>query len=116
MIPKRLLARIVLPAILMIVAQTVLAQKTISGKVTDSKDGSPIVGASVRPKGGTGGTSTGNDGTYRITVADNVNALLVSYVGYSEIEVSISGKTTADVNLVAGGSNMNEIVVIGYQA
>ncbi|HKP33103.1 MAG TPA: SusC/RagA family TonB-linked outer membrane protein [Chitinophagaceae bacterium] len=116
MIPKRLLARIVLPAILMIVAQTVLAQKTITGKVTDSKDGSPIVGASVRPKGGTGGTSTANDGTYRLTVADNVNALLISYVGYAEIEVSISGKTTADVSLVSGGSNMNEIVVIGYQA
>ena len=25
--------------------------KTITGKVTDSKDGSPIVGATVQPKG-----------------------------------------------------------------
>jgi len=115
MISKRLLTRVVLPAILVLLAQTVLAQKVITGKVTDSKDGSPIAGASVTPKSGTGGTTTGTDGTFRLTVGDNVNSIVISYVGYAAQEVNISGKTSVDVSIVAsGGANMNEVVVIGY--
>ncbi len=115
MISKRLLVRIALPAILMILTQTVLAQKVITGRVVDSKDASPIAGASVQPKGGSGGTTTGTDGTFRLSVDDNVNTLVVSYVGYGTQEVNISGKTNVDVSIVAtGGSNMNEVVVIGY--
>ena len=115
MIFKRLLTRIVFPAILALLAQTALAQKVITGKVVDSKDGSAIAGASVTPKGGSGGTTTGTDGAFRITVGDNVTTLVISYVGYASQEVNISGKTSVDVNIVAtGGANMNEIVVIGY--
>src|SRR5205085_7635170 len=105
----------VLPAILVLLTQTVFAQKVITGKVADSKDGSPVAGASVTPKGGSGGTTTGTDGTFRITVGDNVTTLVISYVGYAAQEVSISGKSSVDVNIVAtGGANMNEVVVIGY--
>jgi TonB-linked SusC/RagA family outer membrane protein len=115
MLCKRLLTRIVLPAILVLLTQTVFAQKVITGKVADSKDGSPVAGASVTPKGGSGGTTTGTDGTFRITVGDNVTTLVISYVGYAAQEVSISGKSSVDVNIVAtGGANMNEVVVIGY--
>jgi len=66
----------------MILTQTVLAQKVITGRVVDSKDASPIAGASVQPKGGSGGTTTGTDGTFRLTVDDNVSTLVVSYIGY----------------------------------
>src|ERR1700730_15082087 len=115
MIPKRLLSRIVLPAILMILSQTILAQKVITGKVIDTKDGSPIAGATVQPKGGAGGTTTGTDGTFRLTVPDNVNTLSVSFVGFGAQEVNIAGKTSVDVSLSStGGANMNEVVVIGY--
>ena len=36
--------------------------KTVTGKVTDSKDGSPLAGASVLVKGSTTGAQTGADG------------------------------------------------------
>ncbi len=114
MIAKRLLSRVILPCILLISGQTVLAQKTISGKVTDAKDNSPIVGATVQPKGGTSGTSTGTDGSYTLSVGNDVTALIVSYVGFGTIEVSISGKTTVDVTLTSTGLNLNEVVVVGY--
>src|SRR2546421_7111664 len=99
MISKRLLSRIVLPAILLILTQTILAQKVITGKVTDAKDGSPIAGATVQPKGGVGGTTTTTDGTFRITVPDNVNRLVISFVGFGSTEVDVSGKSSVDVNL-----------------
>ncbi len=87
--------------------------KTITGKVTDSKDGSPIVGASVQPKGSKTGTSTGADGSFSINVANTVTTLVVSSVGFDRQEISISG-TTANAVLVASNANLNEVVVIGY--
>src|SRR5690242_8800204 len=97
MITKRLLARLSFPLLLLLLTQSVFAQKVITGRVTDVRDGSPIVGATVQPKGGTGGTSTGADGSYRISVGNDVNTLIVSYVGFGTMEVDIAGKSTADV-------------------
>jgi TonB-dependent starch-binding outer membrane protein SusC len=115
MITKRLLARLSFSLLLLILAQSVFAQKVITGRVTDAKDGSPIVGATVQPKGGTGGTSTGSDGSYRITVGNDVNTLIVSYVGFGTMEIDIAGKSTADAALTSSsGNNLNEVVVIGY--
>lgn len=90
-------------------------EKVITGKVTDSKDGSPIAGASVVPAGSNaGGTVTGADGTFRVSVAPNVTALVISYVGFGTQEISIIGKTSVDVGLSSSGSNLNEVVVVGY--
>lgn len=93
-----------------------LAQdKTVTGKVTDSKDGSPVVGASVQPKGTRTGTSTRADGTFSIVVGSNVTTLVISSVGYETQEVSIEGKSSVDVSFVASAaSNLNEVVVTGY--
>src|SRR3982074_497745 len=110
MISKRLLARIALFAFLLIFTQTILAQKVITGRVMDAKDGTPIAGATVQPKGGTGGTTTSTDGTFRITVPDNVNKLVISFVGFGSAEVDIAGKSSVDATLSStGGSNMNEV-------
>ncbi len=112
---RRLLMRFVLPLMLLFSFQLMLAQdRVITGKVTDSKDGSPIVGASVIPKGTTRGTSTGADGSYRITVGANVNTLVITSVGFGKLEVDIAGKTAVDAALAPTGSNLNEIVVVGY--
>ncbi|MGB8190718.1 MAG: SusC/RagA family TonB-linked outer membrane protein, partial [Chitinophagaceae bacterium] len=115
MITQRLLVRISLPLLLLLMTHTVLAQKVISGRVTDSKDGSPIVGATVQPRGGTGGTSTGNDGSFRITVGNDVTTLVVSYIGFGSMDIDISGKTSVDVSLTSSANNnLNEVVVVGY--
>jgi hypothetical protein len=102
--------------ILLCVSQLVMAQdRAVSGKVTDSKDGSPVVGASVQPKGTKTGTATKNDGTFTLTVASNVTTLVISSVGYATQEVSIEGgKTSIEVSFVASGGNLNEVVVTGY--
>jgi TonB-dependent starch-binding outer membrane protein SusC len=89
--------------------------RTVSGKVTDSKDGSPVSGASVQIVGSRGGTSTKNDGTFSLSVSSGVTALIISFVGYDNLQVSIEGKSNVDVSLVASaGTSMNEVVVTGY--
>ena len=89
--------------------------KTVTGKITDSKDGSPVVGATIQAKGTRTGTSTRADGTYSITVPAGVTSLIVSSVGYETQEISIEGKTSVDIAFVPNaGSNLNEVVVTGY--
>jgi iron complex outermembrane receptor protein len=90
------------------------AQNTsISGKVTDDK-GAPVVGASVLVKGTKTGTSTDGSGNFTISVPSSAQALTVTYVGFAPQDISIAGKTSVTVGLVALNQNLNEVVVIGY--
>ena len=102
---------------LALVSQVSLAQtKVITGKVTDSKDGSPMPGVSISSKG----TSTSAaalsqaDGTYSISVPAGATIILFSSVGYGTQQVSVEGKTTADVAMVVSNSSMGEVVVVAY--
>ncbi|MEP6748841.1 MAG: SusC/RagA family TonB-linked outer membrane protein [Bacteroidota bacterium] len=101
--------------LLLSVSQLFSQTKTITGKVTDSKDGSPIVGATVQPRGSKNGTSSGTDGGFSITVAANVNTLIVTSVGFGRQELNVSNSSgTVNVSLVATNANLNEVVVVGY--
>lgn len=101
--------------VLALLAQISFAQdRVITGKVKDSKDGSPVQGASVVAKGNRTGASTAADGTFRISVPSTVNALVVSSVGFATQEVSIEGKTSVEVSLVVVNAAMGEVVVVAY--
>jgi TonB-dependent starch-binding outer membrane protein SusC len=86
--------------------------KTVTGKVTDSKDGSPLVGASVVAKGTKTGTQTGADGSFKLTVPANVTTLVISSIGFGTKEVSVN--SAADVSLTASADALSEVVVVGY--
>lgn len=51
-----------------------MAQRTVSGTVTDT-DGEPLIGASVLAKGTTTGTVTDIDGTYSLNVPEGISTL-----------------------------------------
>ncbi len=100
---------------LALVAQVSFAQtKVITGKVTDSKDGSAVSGATVAAKGSRGGTQTGADGSFSLSVDNAVTTLVISYVGFTTQEVSIDGKTSVEVSLVVNNQTLGEVVVTGY--
>jgi TonB-dependent starch-binding outer membrane protein SusC len=111
--PKRLLAGAV--ALLLLFPLHILAQdRVINGKVTDSRSGAPIVGASVTPKNSTAGTTTDANGSFSLRVADQVKTIVISFIGYVDQDVDISGTTTPSIALVESALNLNEVVVIGY--
>jgi TonB-linked SusC/RagA family outer membrane protein len=112
---KRLLARIPILILLLCLGSALTAQKrTITGKVTDAKDGTPLPGVTVQPKGALrSGVVTGNDGSYTLSVDPNVKVLVFSFIGYGAVERPIGGNTM-DVALTSGAAGLNEIVVIGY--
>lgn len=89
-------------------------QSQITGKVTDSNTGEPLIGATVVIKGTTVGALTSNEGTYSINVSDKSSILVFSYVGYTTQELSVSGRSTIDVALVSEVTGLDEVVVIGY--
>ncbi len=78
---------------LLAMAQT----KQVSGTVKDA-NGNAIVGATVLVEGTNNGTTTGTDGSFRISAPANGN-LLVSFIGYDDQKISIAGKTAVDVVL-----------------
>lgn len=88
--------------------------KTVTGKVTDSKDGSPLAGASVLVKGSTTGTQTGADGTFKLSVPSSARTLTISFSGYSSADVNISSSNTANASLTATADALADVVVIGY--
>jgi TonB-linked SusC/RagA family outer membrane protein len=84
----------------------------ITGKVVDDK-GAPVVGATITEKGTTNSTQSKADGSFTITVASNKSVLVVSFVGYAQQEVPVSGQTVL-VKLLPSAQAMEDVVVVGY--
>jgi TonB-linked SusC/RagA family outer membrane protein len=86
--------------------------RTVSGKVTDARDGSPLSGVTVRAKGQTNVVLSKQDGSFTITVPAGAASLEFSYVGYADLEVPVS--ENMDIKMSASERNLNEVVVVGY--
>lgn len=99
--------------VLLFTVQFALAQRTVTGKVTDAETKEPLIGANVLVKGSSTGTTTEVDGTFALVVRDDATALIVSYTGYQPVEVSILGIQNLNVAL-ATGSLLETVVVTGY--
>ena len=87
--------------------------RAVSGTVTDQTTNEPLAGVSVQVKGTSTGTSTGNDGRFTIQVPSGRNQLEISYLGYLDQTVTISGSTVS-VSMERDGSELNEVTVVGY--
>jgi len=90
--------------------QFALAQKTITGTVTDAKDGSTIPGVNVVVKGTTTGTTTDLSGKYSIK-ADAGQALQFSFVGYIAQEVVVGSEAIIDLKLEPSVEQLQGVVV-----
>ena len=93
--------------------QNVFAQSVVTCTVTDQQSSKGIPNVSVTLKGTNVVTLTDNNGGYHIN-APSTGTLVFSSVGYTSLEVPISGKTTVDVIMVATNASLSEVVVIGY--
>lgn len=94
---------------------TVLGQKYIKGKVTDS-NGIPIPLVNVIIKGTGKGTVTNMDGLYKLDNLKPANVLVFSFIGYQNKEVKVLNSEEINVSLVSDATQLDEIVLIGYDA
>ncbi len=80
---KNLLKAVVLSTLLFFTNLLYAQDRVITGTVTDSKDGTGVAGVNITPKGSSGGTQTGADGSFRLTVGASVTVLVFYYVGFA---------------------------------
>ncbi|MEK6476672.1 SusC/RagA family TonB-linked outer membrane protein [Catalinimonas sp. 4WD22] len=92
-------------------ASSLMAQATVSGKVTSSEDESPLPGVNIIVKGTTIGTVTDIDGNYRINVPDGENTLAFSFIGYISQDVPVNGRSVINVLLNSDAQQLSEVVV-----
>jgi len=88
-------------------------QKTVTGKVTASDDGSAMPGVNILEKGTTNGTVTDTNGEFKIEVGSDAT-LTFSFVGYATQEVVVGSQTALAVTLTTDAKSLAEVVVIGY--
>lgn len=90
----------------------VQAQQIIGGIVTD-ESGEPLPGVNVIIENTATGVSTDFDGNYQIQAEDG-QVLVFSFIGFDSQKITVSGSDTLNVILNAGGSELDEVVLIGY--
>ncbi len=98
---------------LLMLNSSIFAQKTVTGKITDT-DNMPIPGASVLVKGTKSGTNTDANGNYSIALPAGKSVLTISSIGFEKQDVTVSGNSVPTVKLVAGKNDLNEVIVTGY--
>lgn len=90
-----------------------LAQTRVSGTVTSSADGEPVVGASVVVAGTSTGTVTDIDGHFEFTIPQGAgNKLTVSYIGM--VSQTLHGKQNMSVVLNSDQHDLDEVMVVAY--
>jgi len=104
--------QIILQILIFLFVGTALIAQSVSGKVTD-ENGLSLIGATVYEKGTTNGTITDLDGNYSIDVDDSAT-LVISFLGYTDIELDVQGRTSINIRMTESASVLDEVVVTGY--
>lgn len=87
-------------------------ERIVTGKVTQGDQ--PLAGATVAVKGGGATSTTDADGNFSITVPDDKAILVISYVGFSAVDVRVGNQASVNVNMQASTSELTNVVVMGY--
>jgi len=96
--------------VLLLSSAFIYAQKKVSGTVSD-KSGVPLAGASVIVKGTSNGTSTDFDGNYSLNVQEDSDVLVISYIGFKSVEITVGNQTTINASLEEDAESLDEVVV-----
>jgi TonB-linked SusC/RagA family outer membrane protein len=97
--------------LLMVTGMNAFAQdRQISGIVTSSEDNSPLPGVNIAVKGTSRGTTTGADGSYKVSVGSQ-STLVFSFVGFAPQTINVVDRTSINVALQAEVGALEEVVV-----
>lgn len=89
---------------------------TIKGKVIDSDDGYPIIGAAVMIEGTSHGTVTDVDGAYELRIPDEKCDVTFSCVGYDDVVIYYTQKNASSFSRIIMSINstmLDDVVVTG---
>ena len=90
--------------------------QTVKGTVTDAQTGETLIGVNVVVRGTQNGASTDINGSYTLQDVATGATLTFSYIGYETVSVAVGGRSQIDVKMAQAANEMDEMVVVGYQA
>jgi iron complex outermembrane recepter protein len=93
-----------------------IAQKSISGRVTDGRTKEPLIGASVSAKGTTLGTLTDVEGKFQLTLPNGNSLIVITFIGYDSKEMTVGNEFSLDIALEESSSKLTDVVVVGSRA
>lgn len=86
-------------------------ERTVSGKVTSSEDGSSIPGVNVLLRGTAIGGVTDATGGYTLSVPESGGVLVFSFIGFQSQEVEIGSRSVINVVMQPDVTELTEVVV-----
>lgn len=89
------------------------ARSLLSGKITASDDGGPLVGATITEKGTTNGTTSDASGNFKLNVPSNA-VIVVSFIGYTLQEIPVANRSQINIILQPNQQQLQDVVVVGY--
>ncbi len=108
-----MLKRPTLALVFLCLCLTAFAQRSIQGKVSDSK-GEPLIGVNILIEGAATGTVTDYDGNFTLAVPAGSEVLIFSYTGYATREVTLGPSNVVDIVLEEAAIGLDEVIVVGY--
>lgn len=89
-------------------------QAQVSGTIISQDDQLPLPGVSVLIKNTQKGTVTDFDGNFSLQNVASDAVLVISYVGFSTVEIPVNGSNSIDVALKIDAQQLDEVVLTGY--
>ena len=90
-----------------------IAQSSVKGLVVN-QNGQPIENATVHLKGTVKTEKTDAEGNFTISVQSLNDVLIISSVGFREMEYNLNGAAVAKIVMTSDEKVMSEVVVTGY--
>ncbi|MDR0332762.1 MAG: TonB-dependent receptor [Dysgonamonadaceae bacterium] len=99
-------------------ATTITQQATsrnVTGTIVDALTNETLIGATVWVKETARGTVTDLDGNFSVLVSNNSTVLVITYVGYDDLEVEVGNRTNLGTILLHPASEaLQEFVVVAH--
>lgn len=106
---EKMLRVFILSSILLTTGFSFAQNLEVKGTITDGSDGSLLVGATIKIKGSTTGTTTDINGYFKLSGVPQQSVLIFSYVGYSMQE--LKAKPEMNVSLQPKSVQLGGVVV-----
>ena len=88
-------------------------KKVLTGTIIDNNN-LPLPGVSVMIKGTTLGTVTDTEGKFSLSIPEESQTLLVSFVGMRSQEIAIANKTIVNIVMEEEAIGIDEVVAVAY--
>src|SRR5882757_7855761 len=94
---------------------TTYAQNAVTGKVINKADNSPVPGATITVRGTKVISQSGADGTFSINLPGSKATLVISAIGFGNLELPVTAGTPAgNIAMTTISTTLNDVIVTGY--